>query len=209
MHSVDIPILFLLLTLSTVVMLVWTFASLVFFCKSAFDVAILKKNKEMFLFLIPCSLIFLTLSCCNMCISFHILTDEQLMDICTNLNSTWKLFTIKSSVGLIVVQGILFDFLMLAGAMDLKEEEGLSEGDQVTQFLCCLILIEYSVMSLLVYCIYSTEIVSLKDAPDSSNFQKSSMTFVEFRRKVFSIGDTFDNLKLTPSDLSDPIFGSA
>ena len=54
------------------------------------------------------------------------------MEICTNINGTYKLLLLKASVGLIVIQGIIFDIMVAAGAK-LPEKDGLSEEDNAQQ----------------------------------------------------------------------------
>ena len=135
------------------------------------------------------------------------------MEISANVNGTFKIILIKISVGAIVIQGLIMEMLIVTGTLDIHSKHDYSGDERAERGLCFAILIEYCIMSMLLYCAFAAEITPHELATDAEDPQslhsKPDISWGEYVAAVFRICDVFDNL--TPSTdgsaLSDRFLG--
>ena len=83
---------------------------------------------------------------------------ECLYEKSSNVNGTYKILLLKFSVGLIVIQGLIEEFLFATGYVKLSNSKSFTSAERAQRFYCLTVLIEYAILSIAVYYAYSTEI---------------------------------------------------
>ena len=83
---------------------------------------------------------------------------EVVMAESTNLLGACKIILLKISVGLIVIQGLIEEFLYAFGIIAVQPSEDFSGQDRAQRFYCFIVLVEYALLSAAVYYAYTTEI---------------------------------------------------
>lgn len=83
---------------------------------------------------------------------------EMVMAESTNLLATAKIVLLKISVGLIVIQGLIEEFLYAFGVISVQPSGNFSGQDRAQRFYCFIVLLEYAILSAAVYYAYAAEI---------------------------------------------------
>lgn len=83
---------------------------------------------------------------------------ELLMKESTNLLGTYKIVLLKISVGLIVIQGLIEEFLFAFGVISIQPSSSFSGQERAQRFYCFIVLVEYALLSAAVYYAYAAEI---------------------------------------------------
>jgi hypothetical protein len=68
---------------------------------------------------------------------------ELIYSYSQNLMGTWKILLLKFSVGLIVIQGLIEEFLFISGVIDIQDSRTLSAQDRAQMAYCFIVLFEY------------------------------------------------------------------
>jgi hypothetical protein len=154
---------------------------------------------------------------------------EVLMHL--DLGHVFKLVTLKVSVGLIVIQGLVEEILYSVGVFDaVKPHPSYTKEGTVLRYYCFIVLLEYLLFSAAVWYVYSREVRYLDFEPVRSKSQHSVTSITEAGRRCSLsdgeekcehslctfLGDVFDfadlwyaySLYLPPAeagDSSDPL----
>ena len=80
-----------------------------------------------------------------------------------NIFGVFKILLLKFSVGLIVVQGLIEEFLFSTGVIALSSSAHYSSQDRAQRWYCIVVLAEYSLLSVALYYAYSGEIKAMTD----------------------------------------------
>jgi len=87
-----------------------------------------------------------------------ILFYQMIMEESSNLLGTSKIVLLKISVGLIVIQGLIEEFLYAFGVITVESSSTFSGKERAQRFYCFIVLVEYSLLSAAVYYAYAAEI---------------------------------------------------
>jgi hypothetical protein len=99
------------------------------------------------------SLMLLVNGFASLVVFYRLLIDES-----ANLLGACKIVLLKISVGLIVVQGLIEEFLFAFGVISVGSSEGFSGEERAQRFYCFIVLLEYAMLSAAVYYAYAAEI---------------------------------------------------
>jgi hypothetical protein len=83
---------------------------------------------------------------------------QVIMEESSNLLGTSKIILLKISVGLIVIQGLIEEFLFAFGVITVESSAGFSGKERAQRFYCFIVLVEYALLSAAVYYAYTAEI---------------------------------------------------
>lgn len=124
---------------------------------------------------------------------------ENVMRVNENINGTCKILLIKVSVGAIVVQGLVEEFLFASGVLKIKDTDRYSAEERAQRGLMMLLLMEYCILSVLLFINFGSEVkMNAIIKTDSTSHKPLSYPMSTFLKKVFKITDVFDNLTLKP-----------
>lgn len=87
-----------------------------------------------------------------------ILFYQIIMEESSNLLGTSKIVLLKISVGLIVIQGLIEEFLYAFGVITVESSSTFSGKERAQRYYCFIVLVEYSLLSAAVYYAYAAEI---------------------------------------------------
>ena len=99
------------------------------------------------------SLVLLVNGFVSLVVFYRLLIDES-----ANLLGACKIILLKISVGLIVVQGLIEEFLFAFGVISVESSSGFSGEERAQRFYCFIVLVEYAMLSAAVYYAYAAEI---------------------------------------------------
>ena len=94
---------------------------------------------------------------------------EMLYTASSNLSGTFKILLLKFSVGLIVVQGLVEEFLFASGYITVGDSDTYTAEQRAQRYYCLLVIFEYAFLSIAVYYAYSTEILPPSDSAVGSS----------------------------------------
>ena len=83
---------------------------------------------------------------------------QVIMEESANLLGTAKIILLKISVGLIVIQGLIEEFLFAFGVIKVEGSSSFSGKERAQRFYCFIVLVEYALLSSAVYYAYTSEI---------------------------------------------------
>lgn len=119
---------------------------------------------------------------------------ENIYEFNKNLNAITKLLVIKLSVGLIVSQGIIVEVLIATNSLNLSDSAPFTAGERAIRILCVILLIEYAILSLVMYATYSLEIIPSELDSNEDNpivVQKLDISYFEYIRRLFMFHDIY------------------
>jgi len=105
------------------------------------------------LILTVCSLLLLINGFASLVLFYEVLMSES-----TNLLGTCKIILLKISVGLIVIQGLIEEFLFAFGVIKIGNNSSFTGEERAQRFYCFIVLVEYALLSFAVYYAYAAEI---------------------------------------------------
>jgi hypothetical protein len=105
------------------------------------------------LILTVCSLLLLINGFASLVLFYEVLMSES-----TNLLGTCKIILLKISVGLIVIQGLIEEFLFAFGVIKIGNSSSFTGEERAQRFYCFIVLVEYALLSFAVYYAYAAEI---------------------------------------------------
>ena len=108
---------------------------------------------------------------------------EVVISESSNLLATGKIILLKISVGLIVIQGLIEEFLYAFGVISVQPSGNFSGQDRAQRFYCFIVLLEYACLSVAVYYAYAAEIKPSTRSP--SRASKSSRLASKDAEPVF------------------------
>jgi hypothetical protein len=141
------------------------------------------------------------------------------------LGNLWgipKMVLLKFCVGLIVIQGLIEQFLVSSKSVDVQSSSNFSAEDRGQMIYCFLVVTEYFLLSYIYYWAYSKDITplgvpSLHDDDDeggdadidkprqSADDSHVDVTFSEFIQKVLDPRDVWRNLDPAGEGLKTPL----
>lgn len=130
---------------------------------------------------------------------------------CKNLFGVTKLVLLKVSVGAIVLEGLIEQFIVMAGAEPYNDDSTFDAEEKTQRGYCALVLLEFAILSFLYYYAYSQKITA-PPASSNSNAQVNSsssaseerMSFCGFLCAIFSFRDVFGLLTYNDT-LAEPL----
>lgn len=139
--------------------------------------------------------------------------DEYVYDECKNINGVPKLLLLKISVGLIVVQGLIEQFLVMADDSPYDDDSQFTTANKTQRAYCALVLIEFVLLSAVSYFAFGSKITASMNkrggetAPEGLN---SAVTQGAFFCSVMRFTDVFGTLTYNGSEGVDaPIMQQA
>ena len=84
---------------------------------------------------------------------------EMLYTNSSNVGGTFKILLLKFSVGLIVIQGLLEEFLFATGYIKIADSDTFSSEQRAQRLYCLLVIFEYAFLAIAVYYAYSVPIL--------------------------------------------------
>ena len=84
---------------------------------------------------------------------------EMLYYPSANVSGTFKILLLKFSVGLIVIQGLIEEFLFATGYITIGDSDSYSAEERAQRGYCLVVIFEYAFLSIAVFYAYSTEIL--------------------------------------------------
>lgn len=142
---------------------------------------------------------------------------EMIYEHTLNLHGISKIWLLKFSVGLIVIQGLIEQFLFDAHVLDIKDSSNYSAEDRAQMIYCFVVLCEYFLLSYFFYWAYSKGIQLPSDTsptedgfasdqkhlstgtggdvdPIPENSEQVDIPFTEYLSRVFTVSNTLANL---------------
>ena len=135
---------------------------------------------------------------------------ELFLDETQNLWGIPKIMLLKFSVGLIVIQGLIEQFLFAANKLDVADSSNLSGEDRAQMMYCFVVLVEYFLLAYVYYWAFSVDVAppgamkrgeSDGDAlktPDATEGEEEeeiiNITFSEFAAQVLNPRSVWQNL---------------
>ncbi len=129
------------------------------------------------------------------------------------------------SVGIIVLQGIIVEILVAFNVIHMDEAHGYTEAEMIQRLYCFIVLIEYVVLSVVMYFAFSTKIKvndsvsnSLKDHGEveaqhkGSNYAGNSALSIslgQFLSLIFSVTDLKPTLTKEVEELNQSLISNA
>jgi hypothetical protein len=105
-----------------------------------------------------------------------------------NIFGVFKILLLKFSVGLIVVQGLIEEFLFSTGVIVLSASAHYSSQDRAQRWYCMVVLFEYSLLSIALYYAYSGEIKASNDVPAIQDVDNKQIEEGQTSKVVDSMG---------------------
>jgi len=141
-------------------------------------------------------------------LSCLVLLYENVYANCKNLFGIVKLLLLKFSVGMIVLEGLIEQFLVLAGKSPYDDDGPYDTAENTQREYCALVLLEFAIISLIYYYAYSYKIT----APPVNNAGGSNtaitavegMTFGTFMCQILHFNDVFGLLTYTDT-MNEPL----
>jgi len=131
---------------------------------------------------------------------------ENVMKDCVNLKAIMKMFLVKSSTGLMVIQGLLVQFACLAKKCTVKSSgAGFSQfntDDTALRIFSILLLIEYIVLTVLFWLAFSPEMdppPTLPEPEAKKALEKVDISLCAFLCNIFRFSDGFNDFNLDES----------
>jgi len=127
------------------------------------------------------------------------------------LGHAFKIFTLKVSIGIIVIQSIIEMILVMTGTLDnVKAQSGYTQAGTIIRYYSFIVLLEYILFSMGVWYVYSFDVQYLEYTPADGNSSDPSAkeTMGTFAKDVFDFPDLFYKYNLTvyeSSDIQNPI----
>lgn len=154
---------------------------------------------------------------------FEILRDEL-----ANLWGIPKIALLKFCVGLIVIQGLIEQFLFASNTVTVKASDNYSAEDRAQMIYCFLVVAEYFVLSYAYYWAYSKDILppgvpllqndetegqdgdkvkgqQVSESQSSAGEAQVDITFSEFIAQVLDPRDVWKNLNPSSDGLTTPL----
>jgi len=145
-------------------------------------------------------------------LSCLVLLYENVYANCKNLYGIVKLLLLKFSVGMIVLEGLIEQFLVLTNSSPYGDDGSYDTAENTQREYCALVLLEFAIISLVYWYAYSYKITA---PPVNGNANNNStkitavegMTFGTFLCQIFAITDVFGLLTFTDS-MNEPLTNS-
>ena len=150
---------------------------------------------------------------------------ENIYNYSTNISGVYKLLVIKMSVGIIVLQGIIVEILVAFNVIHMDEAHGYTEAEMIQRLYCFIVLIEYVVLSVVMYFAFATKIKvndsvsnSLRDHSEVEAQQKGSndvgnsalsISLGQFLLLIFSVTDLKPTLTKEVEELNQSLISNA
>ena len=150
---------------------------------------------------------------------------ENIYNYSINISGFYKLLILKMSVGIIVLQGIIVEILVAFNVIHMDEAHGYTEAEMIQRLYCFIVLIEYVVLSIVMYFAFSTKIKvndsvsnSLKDHGEveaqhkGSNYAGNSALSIslgQFLSLIFSVTDLKPTLTKEVEELNQSLISNA
>ena len=128
---------------------------------------------------------------------------HSIMNVCTNIGGTIKLVMLKMSVGLIVVQGLVVQFINMDGTSGQTDDDVFTAEHKTLRIYYFAILVEYAALSLVYVFSYTSEMQPSERAATSVKqkgkdpMMKPDMSYGTFLyQSCFCFFDTLSGLSL-------------
>jgi len=134
-----------------------------------------------------------------------VLLYENVFSNCKNLFGIMKLLLLKFSVGMIVLEGLIEQFLVLANAAPYNDDSLFTTEEKAQRGYCALVLLEFAVVSVVYFYAYSYKITAppANSSGKTNNFE--NLTLCGFVCEIMSFRDVFGLLTYTEGDLNEPL----
>lgn len=129
---------------------------------------------------------------------------ELIYEHCQNVFNVWKVLLLKFSIGLIVFEGLICQFMIAFNKEPYDDDSDWNAEEKTSRAYCSLVLVEYAVLTLPYILLWAAKV----NAPASTQTDKSvttaPLTFCGFLGRVWAIWDIFGLLPVN-SDLDKPL----
>eukprot|EP01038_Epipyxis_sp_PR26KG_P014181 gene14181-19030_t len=151
------------------------------------------------------SAIFALISFAILCraLGYFVTLLENLYSYTTNIGVVFKLIFLKFSVGIIVLQGLIEEFISsFDKSINYSDDLPYSDDFQALRVYCFLVLLQFTLLSPFYYCAYSSTIEASKSTNNNSSpttittSSSTPLTLCGFFCKVCDIRDIFGVLAL-------------
>lgn len=138
-------------------------------------------------------------------LSCLVLLYENVYANCKNLYGIVKLLLLKFSVGMIVLEGLIEQFIVLAGASPYGDDGPYDTAENTQREYCALVLLEFAIISLVYYYAYSYKITAPPASSSNTNVTAvEGLSFGSFMCQVFAFTDVFGLLTYTDA-MNEPL----
>lgn len=118
--------------------------------------------------------------------------------------NVWKVLLLKFSIGLLVLEGLIAEFMVSFNAEPYDDDDTHDAEDKTYRGYTSLVLIEYAIMSLPYLCLWAMKVTPPAAGQGDKAVTTAPLTFGEYLCRVTALWDIFGLLG-TDNSLNQPL----
>ncbi|RYH09878.1 hypothetical protein EON65_39810 [archaeon] len=122
---------------------------------------------------------------------------------CSNVFNVYKVMMLKLSITVIVLEGLIAEFMVRFGGSPYDDDHDWSMEDQTYRGYCSLVLIEYAILTIPYLVLWAMKVTPPASSTADKQVTMAPLTFGEYVCKVFKLWDIKGVLPL--NDLNKPL----
>lgn len=122
---------------------------------------------------------------------------------CSNVFNVYKVMMLKFSITLIVLEGLIAEFMVRFGGAPFDDDSEWSMEEQTYRGYCSLVLIEYAILTIPYLILWAMKVTPPASSMTDKQVTTAPLTFGEYVCKVIKFWDIKGVLPL--NDLNKPL----